>query len=308
MNMREIFMPLELPAGKAAVRRTRRSIRFTLIELAGLPAKDPKDRRQVRATFTLIELLVVVAIIAILAAMLLPALSRARAKARQVVCTGQQKQLALAFVLYGDDHDGVLFGAASPSYSSSDRHFWKEMIDGKWGTNYVNVERNSPIYYCSEQKKLGGYYGVYGSYKEQAGAADNKWMFADFNVTDPVAGGTAMWPYNIPRQCPDPENTGYLGCTRAKSGKGYWSFNGRSSGGPANTYQPAGLWLAHLGGLNMNFVDGHVEFLKPKDLNVLSNQSKYHITDGQAPGLYWYVVPDGSYGLNFRTGEITYPK
>ena len=58
--------------------------------------------------FTLIELLVVIAIVAILAAMLLPALSKAREKARQSVCMNNLKQIGLAVFMYAEDWDGYL--------------------------------------------------------------------------------------------------------------------------------------------------------------------------------------------------------
>src|SRR6476659_5802698 len=65
----------------------------------------PTNRRR---GFTLMELMIVIGIIAILSSILLPALSKAKAKAQGLACLNNTKQLTTAWMIYADDHNGVL--------------------------------------------------------------------------------------------------------------------------------------------------------------------------------------------------------
>jgi prepilin-type N-terminal cleavage/methylation domain-containing protein/prepilin-type processing-associated H-X9-DG protein len=119
--------------------------------------------RKRQFAFTLIELLVVIAIIAILASLLLPALARAKSKATEIKCISNLKQLGIAVVTWGDDHDGRFPSCelmpsmpVVPQYPPPPTVIQPItfVLGPELGYNTNNLPQNNSVFQCPDDKKV----------------------------------------------------------------------------------------------------------------------------------------------------------
>ena len=113
---------------------------------------------EIPRAFTLIELLVVITIIAILAAMLLPALAKAKSKARQTQCLSNMRQIGLALMLHEGDYQKLPPRASQvPDFLNPHAPGWENNCPYALSHYLQGSQKNasSQVYACPEAKKPG---------------------------------------------------------------------------------------------------------------------------------------------------------
>jgi prepilin-type N-terminal cleavage/methylation domain-containing protein/prepilin-type processing-associated H-X9-DG protein len=110
-----------------------------------LPRLGSPVRRRSPGGFTLLELLVVIAIIAVLAALLLPALTRAKAHARAASCLNQLRQVGLAMTIYLSDGRHY-----PPMYDADTGQLWPEKLHPRSERVWTNTSWNCPTYVANQ--------------------------------------------------------------------------------------------------------------------------------------------------------------
>ena len=229
--------------------------------------------KQSEKAMTLVELLVVIAIIAILAGLLLPALGKSKAKATQIACMGNLRQLTLGWRMYADENRGKLVPVLYFQGGKINSNAWVRGSMDDDTSIYPPVEPGILDSTNVNGVKLGGLYkytkspGVYrcpADKSETAGVqrvrsySINGWMGGTY-----VAGQSNYWVFKKETQIVNPSPSSawvFLDEHERSINDGWFAVDMKRSRGLLDA--PA---TRHNFGYGITFVDGHSEIWKLQD-------------------------------------------